>query len=190
MKDVNLHKRAGSVSSDPSFEGIANLLLNPLSSITPGEVYIPEFLMGNTKSQIRDVPAPFTGDTKTDQLMFRGGALAISMAAIAALARFSSQTFRNRKQDQEYKENLSSQVTGSNPIFSPDPYLNDRAEENKKRMLGVGGVRKKGSSKEAEVGWLEAIVPLALAGGGFAFGHKGADQYLDRRRKRKPAACE
>jgi hypothetical protein len=181
-----MRKEASEPTNTATIGTVANTFLNPFASIMPGKWWVPKGMVKPTLQETYNPKGLRTGNVKYDKLLFHGGAVATSALALTALARLLGGHFRDKKRDEERKKELAEVVSAKNPIFSPDPYLDDMEEEEKNLMLGVG---KEAADlyKEADSlpDWLKAIVPLSLMIGGGVVGYKSIDNILERKKSKE-----
>ena len=174
-------KQATTVAvSTPSVGAVANTFLNPFAAIMPGSYYVPKSLLGATKADRDNPPLGFTGNVDFDKTLFTGGAVGATALALAALTRYGSHIYQKKKEEKERRKELYDVVDAANPIFSPDPYLDDAKKEQAERYTGAS------FEKNAELaGWLKAIIPLSMVAGGSYLGYAAVDKALEKRRKAK-----
>jgi hypothetical protein len=178
-----MKKQAGTATNKASISNVLNTFLNPFASTLMGDYWVPESLMAKKKKYRENPVGPFTGNAPFDKVLFHGAAVGTSALALTALARYISGSYNNQKQDADRVKERTEVVGARNPIFSPDPYLDDLAEEQAQQSIGV---RKSGMDKEAAISsWLKAIIPLSLMIGGSVAGYKTVDNYLDRKKGRE-----
>jgi len=186
-------KKQAESTSEMTPGTLANLALNPWASVLPGSKYfIPEFIE-NMKAKYRDnPPIPFTGNASFDKNLFHGMATGGTAMALAALARYIMHTSQDKELDKTLRtDSREATVGATNPIFSPDPYLDDLAEEQAQQGIGIDKSAEEAVKEEPKPDtggvdispWLKAIVPLSMMIGGGMIGYQGVDKILERNRK-------
>ena len=196
INDDRLRKEAGTAVSDPTIGSVLNTFINPLAAIVPGDYWVPESLMANTGKDIENAGGLTTGNSPWDKLIFQSGAIGLTWGALAALARFTHHRYEDVKQKAQARQDRMNEVSAVQPVFSPDPNLNDTEEEKRKKMIGAKPLKHTGpillkessegdglSKSAIDVAWLQALLPLAAGMGATAVGYKGMDQYMTRQRR-------